>query len=101
MTQDKSAVETIYHVEDGGITFERRQDCQPILDEIQKIKQVTDGRSKSGDLVHIGRIPKGIIEAYCNERGVSFHEFITDDIHVTRLMNDSDYKHLRIWEGRA
>lgn len=96
-----NGIHTRIEVENGGFTIERIADTQPILDEIKAIKDVTDGRSKSGDLVHVGRIPAIIIEKYCNESGVTFHEFCIDDTHVTRLLNDSAYKHLRIWEGVA
>lgn len=102
-TPPKDTIETHYHLgnNDGSITFEREQDCQPIIDEVQKIKQVTDGRSKTGDLVHVGRIPAVIVEKYCNSRGITFHDFIVDDTHVTALMNDSDYRVFRVWEGIA
>lgn len=94
-------VETIYHSGngDGSITIERKQDCQPVLDSIKLIKDTTDGRSISGELYHVARIPYAIIEKYLNEAGVTWADFQRDDVHITRLMNDSDYKHLRVWEG--
>lgn len=96
-----AGIETIFHVEDEKLVIERKADVQPVLDEIQKIRQVTDGRSKSGELIHVARIPAIAVEQYCNMVGITFREFIIDDTHVTRLLNDNDYKHLRIWEGRA
>jgi len=96
-----SSIDTIYHLgqNDGSITFERKQDCQPILDEVRRIKDVTNGKSLSGDLVHVGKIPAVLVEKYCNDKGISFRDFILDDKHVTTLMNDHDYKLFRIWEG--
>lgn len=97
-----SGIETIYHVDDDDkLVIERKADAQPILDEIKQIKQVTDGKSKSGELYHVARIPAIVVEMYCNTVGITFREFLIDDTHITRLLNDSDYAHLRIWEGRA
>lgn len=100
-TLKPAGIDTIIHIEDGNLAVERRQECQPILDQVKAIKDVTNGISESRDLYHVARIPSGIIEKYCNERGVTFHEFCVDDAHVTRIMNDAEYAHLRIWEGAA
>lgn len=103
MSKDIAPVATVFHTSgnEGNVTIERRQDCQPIIDDVARIRQVTNGKSISGDLVHVGRIPAIVIEKYCQLKGISFHDFLVDDTHVTALMNDADYKHLRIWEGRA
>lgn len=96
-----AGIDTIIHVDDGNFAIERKQDTQPVLDQITDIKSQTNGISKTGDLYHVARIPSIVIEKYCNERGITFHDFVVDDSHVTALLNDSTYKHLRIWEGRA
>lgn len=94
-------IKTIYHSgqDDGSLTIERRQDSQPVLDSIKRIKDTTTGKSATGEFYHVARIPFVIVEKYLQEAGVSMHEFQVDDTHITRLMNDADYKHLRIWEG--
>lgn len=96
-----AGIDTIIHVDDGNLAIERKQDAQPILDQIADIKTQTSGISKTGDLYHVARIPSIVIEKYCIDRGINFHEFLVDDSHITALLNDSAYKHLRIWEGRA
>lgn len=96
-----AGIDTIIHVGDDKLAIERKYDAQPILDQVQQIKIHTNGISKTGDLYHVARIPSIVIEKYCNEVGITFHDFLVDDTHVTRLLNDSTYKHLRIWEGRA
>lgn len=96
-----SPVETIIHLDDGNLAIERKQDAQPVLDEIKEIKDHTNGISKTGDLYHVGRIPAILVEKYCNDKGITFRDFLLDDTHVTRIMNDTAYKHLRIWQGVA
>lgn len=92
-------IETIFHPDNGNLVIERKADCQPVLDEVKAIKDVTDGKSKSGDLYHVARVPMIFIEQYCNDNGVSVHEFMANNTHMLRLLNDANYKHFRIWEG--
>lgn len=94
------AGQTLFHADNDKIIIERKQDCAPILTEIQNIKQTTDGISSSGDMRFAGRIPAVLIEKYCNQKGITFADFIKDDIHTVAIMNDPDYKALRIWEGK-
>lgn len=96
-----SGIDTILHLNDGDMVIERTADAQPILDEIKAIKYVTEGKSKSGDLYHVARIPKMVIEKYCKDCGITFHDFCVDDAHITKILNDPEYSSLRIWEGRA
>lgn len=91
---------TLLHRDGKNVVFQRQFDSQPVVDEIQKIKQITNGKSPTGELYHVGRLPAGVVEEYCNLHGVTFHDFCSDPAHVRRLMTDSNYAHLRIWEGR-
>jgi len=81
-------------------TIYREQDCEPVVDEVKRIKEVTDGRGDGVMGYHVGKIPAIIIEQYIEEMGVSFHEFCVDPVHITRICNDPDYKRFRIFEGR-
>lgn len=92
-------VKTNISTDDGKLIIERVQDAAPILDDIANIRKLTDGKSKTGEMFHVGRIPSVVVELYCNTHGINLHEFMSNDVHVTRLMNDSNYKHLRVWDG--
>jgi hypothetical protein len=83
--------------QDGQLIVARSQDCQPVLEHVAAMKELTD---QTGDLRYVGEIPHVIIEKYLNERGISFHEFMQGDEHIKRILNSSDYKKLRVWEGR-
>jgi len=80
--------------------IERQQDCAPILKEIGDLKQVTDGRGDTSLGYHVGRIPAVIVEQYCAEMGITFHDFCTDTSHVHRILNNPDFKRFRVFEGR-
>ncbi len=101
--QDDTGIVTEY-VDDAPMSPEvvvhRFADVEPIMDDVKAIKQVTDGRSKSGELYHVGRLPAIIVEAYCVKQKVSFSEFCSNPEHVRRILNDPDYKAFRIFEGQ-
>jgi len=97
-----SDIITKYHHDwkTDALHIERVQDCEPIVEEVAKLKQVTDGRGDTSLGYHMGRIPGVIVEQYLIEVGINFEEFIRDDIHVKRILNDPTYKKFRIFEGR-
>lgn len=98
-----AGIETNFHLGngDGSMVIERKADCQAILDSAANLRSMGAGKSKSGEMWHLGRIPAIIIEKYCNEKGVSFNEFLVDDIHIQRILEDPNYKLFRIVEGNV
>jgi hypothetical protein len=81
-------------------TIGRFQDVEPIIKEVKDLKEVTDGRGNTIRGYFAGRIPAIIVEQYLIKAGIKFDEFIRDDIHIKRIMNDPDYKQFRVFEGR-
>ncbi len=79
----------------GKVTVHRQQDVSPILTDIATLK---DANVSGGEYYHAGRIPAIAIEAYCNEKGMTFAEFMRTGYKT--MLNDPDYSKLRIWEGR-
>lgn len=78
----------------------REQDCEPIVQEVSDLKQVTDGRGNTSMGYFAGRIPGIIVEQYMREVGINFQTFIKDEIHIQRIMNNPDYKKFRVFEGK-
>jgi len=72
-----SDIDTIYHFDqkDNKDVIERVQDCDPIIQEIQDLKQFSDGRGDTSLGYHVGRIPAIIVEQYLKHAGITFHEF--------------------------
>ena len=81
----------------GKVIVRREQDTQAYVDDIKRVKQVSDG--KGGNFYHAGRIPAVVVEKFCKEKGMTFAEFMRTGFKT--LLNDPDYKNLRIWEGRV
>jgi hypothetical protein len=50
---------------------------------------------------HAARVPAVLVEAYCNRHGISVHEFMANDEHVSRLLNDPVIAPFRIWKGKV
>lgn len=97
-----SDVKTKYHYdhENDRLYIERVQDVEPYLEHLAKIRQVSDGVSKSGDLRYAGTIPDVIVEKYCNEQRITYEEFIKNPEHHRRILNNPDFSKLRVWRGK-
>lgn len=83
---------------DGRVYVRTVQDVEPIKKSINQLKETHRESEIMG--VHVGRIPKVVIIEYMNRIGVTYKQFLEDDVHVRRILLDSEFKDLRIWEGR-
>ena len=90
---------TRVHESGGVLAFERVQDVEPILDFAHD--QRVAGAVGSSEMRHAASLPMVIVEAYCNDRGVSFDEFMRDPKHVESMLNDPALAAFRIWHGRV
>lgn len=97
LDDDIAGERTLMHRDGKNVVFERQFDSQPVMDEISAIKSITDGKSRTGELYHIGRIPAAVVEAYCNVNGVAFSDFLKEPVHHRRILEENSK--LRIWEG--
>jgi len=87
---------------DGGddkLIVNRVQDVEPFLDHTHDLRSA--GKVGSGEFRHAASLPMVLVEKYCNDRGVSFHEFMADTKHVNAMLNDPALKSFRVWEGRV
>lgn len=91
-------IQTKIHVKDGNVTFERIQDCEPFLEYAKAMHN--EGHHGSSDLRYAAHIPDVIIEKYCNDNNLTFHEFINNRDHIKRICNDPSLSGFRIWKGR-
>jgi hypothetical protein len=89
-----------YSATDRRIVVQRSQDVEPIIEHLAALRQEGDGKSKSGELYHVGDIPMAVVEGYLAEAGVTFHDFIKDDTHVKRILTNPDFAKFRVWQGR-
>ena len=89
-----------YSATDRQIVVQRSQDVEPIIEHLAALRQDSDGKSKTGELYHVGDIPMAVVETYLNENGVTFHEFIKDDTHIKRILMNPDFAKFRVWQGK-
>lgn len=95
----KDAVGTRIHVQGDMTTFERIQDCTPVMESAKALHNA--GQHGSSEMRHAARLPMVIIEKYCNEHGITFHEFMNNDEHIRRMVNDPNNSMFRVWPGRV
>ena len=87
---------------DGGgdiVIVERAQDVGDILREAKA--KSNEGLHGSNELKHAMTIPNVILEAYCNNNGITFNELMSNDEHIKRILNDPALSHFRVWKGRV
>ncbi len=94
-------IETKYHSKDDALVIERVQDVAPVLESIKQHKELQTGKPVDGLGYYAGEIPAIVVEQYMKEVGITYNEFICNNVHITRIMNDPDYKRFRVWEGRV
>lgn len=90
---------TRIHEADGVLAFERVQDVEPILGFTHA--QRVAGDVGSNEMRHAASIPMVLVEAYCNDRGITFAEFMANPVHIKTMCNDPALKPFRVWEGRV
>ena len=94
-----SGVFTNLIADQDRLVVNRVQDVEPILDLTHDLRNA--GRVGSGEFRHAASLPMVLVEAYCNDRGLQFSEFMADTKHVNAMVNDPALKAFRVWEGRV
>ena len=78
----------------------QEEDVAPQLQAIKDVKQHWDGRGNTSMGYFVGTIPQGVILQYCQKVGVTYQEFMSNNEHIHRIMNNPDYKNFRVFEGK-
>lgn len=88
------------HVISGGEAFlQRTQDCTPIAERAQALHR--EGRHGTSEVKHAASIPNILIEKYCQDNGISYREWIGDQSHIRRMLDDPALAAFRIWKGKV
>lgn len=85
---------TRFLVADDKIAIQRVQDCTEIMESAKRLQ--AEGEHGSSELRHVARVPVVIVERYCNDNKITFAEFIRDQKHMSRLLNDPDLSYFRV-----
>lgn len=89
----------IHTTDSGDVTFERVQDCTPILEHATALHN--EGIHGSSEMRHAASIPFVIVERYLNDHNITLAEFCSNREHVKRMLNDPSLSGFRIWRGRV
>lgn len=88
-------------VEDGVLYHYKEQDVEPILE--RNAKKRAENRGWSGEWHEVAEIPMVTVQAWLNEWGVTWRQFVTDahiKARVLARLNSNEYLKLRTKEGR-
>lgn len=86
-------------IQDDQLVSYVEQDTAPILDLAHDLR--TQGKTGSSEFRHAATLPMVLIEIYCQEKGITFQEWIQNPIHAKTMVNDPALGKLRIWKGRV
>lgn len=86
-------------VEDGKLITGTTQDCTPIA-EYTKARH-NAGEHGSSEMRLAASLPMVLIEKYCNDKGITFDEWMREKSHVRAMLSDPALSHFRVWGGRV
>lgn len=85
--------------DDNGLRVVRGQLTGDIRDDA--IARQNEGLHGINGYKHLARVPKVVVEHYCNVNGITLGEFIKNPEHTKRFLNDPAFSDLRIWPGKV
>lgn len=83
---------------DEGAVIVRHQVVGPTIDAIKELHN--SGMHGTKDTKHVASVPKVVIEAYCQQQGITLREFMRNPEHPRRFLNDPAHADFRVWPGR-
>lgn len=86
-------------IDNGDATFKSSQDCTKILEHTKRLHN--EGIHGGDEMRHAARIPQVIVEQYLNQNGILFSEFMSNEVHIKRMLNDPALAGFRVWAGRV
>ena len=75
------------------------QQCTPIAEFAKAMHN--EGFHGSGEMKFAANIPDIFIEKYCQDNGITFGEWMSNQDHIRRMLNDPALAHFRIWKGKV
>lgn len=85
--------------QDDALVIRRTQDCTPIAEHTTRLRN--EGATGSSEMRHAASFPAVLVEKYINDAGITFTEFLRDETHVKRMLQDPALSAFRVWEGQV
>lgn len=89
-------------LEDGSyadLLYVDADEVRGVQDHCTQLRE--HGLTGSSDIRHLACIPAAVVEAYCNDRGIAFADFMRDTSEQTRMLNDPALAGFRVHQGRV
>lgn len=91
-------MKTALHLQGEDLVVAQQQDVEPILEFCKA--QHNAGFHGSSEMRHVAEIPAIVVESYCQKAGITLHDFMSDQTHIRRILENPDNSLFRIWKGR-
>lgn len=100
VARNMSDITTRYfdHGDDGAVIV-RHQIVGPTVDAVKELHN--SGMHGTRNTRHLASVPTVVIEAYCNQRGITLREFAANPEHARAFLNDPAHADFRVWPGRV
>lgn len=71
------------------------------LDDLKGVAEAckflqSNGLTGDREMRHLAEFPGFLIEAYCNQKGVTWEEWFKNPVHARAMMADPDLAHFRV-----
>lgn len=92
---------TVFHHGDRAddLVIERVQDCTAIAEAATAARN--EGRHGDSEMRHAMSLPNVMVERYCNDKGITFAQWMADPAHQRAMLNDPALAAFRVWPGRV
>lgn len=94
-----NGTQTVVALQDGALITGTVQDCTPIVEHTKALHNA--GYVGSSEMRLAAKLPDVIVEKYCNNKGITFHEFMRDKSHIRNMLSDPALAHFRVWKGKV
>lgn len=99
-----AGVQYIHHYSEADDTgaIETIQDCSKIAEYAKLARESQPGYyGKAGQEKHVMSCPKIAVDIYCRRNGITLREFMLNDEHFKRIVNDPALAAFRVAGGRV
>lgn len=85
---------------DGDNVIQRQtENVESVLEHVKDLRSANE--VGSGEMWHVAKLPRSAIMNYCHSAGITFSEFMRNDEHLGRMLNDPALAGFRIHQGRV